>query len=72
MTKASIPADQVRFFSGSSNPALAANIANELGVPLPLTIESLQLVAGVPQVTMWRPDNPARRSMGIVVIWVGI
>ncbi len=34
MTKASIPADQVRFFSGSSNPALAANIANELGVPL--------------------------------------
>ncbi|RPJ27008.1 MAG: ribose-phosphate pyrophosphokinase [Chloroflexi bacterium] len=34
MTRASIPADQVRFFSGSSNPALAANIANELGVPL--------------------------------------
>jgi ribose-phosphate pyrophosphokinase len=34
MTKASIPADQVRFFSGSSNRALAANIANELGVPL--------------------------------------
>lgn len=34
MTKTSIPADQVRFFSGSSNPALAANIANELGVPL--------------------------------------
>src|SRR6266498_2532699 len=34
MTKASIPADQVRFFSGSSNPALAANIASELGVPL--------------------------------------
>lgn len=34
MTKASIPADQVRFFSGSSNPALAANIAKELGVPL--------------------------------------
>jgi len=34
MTKAPIPADQVRFFSGSSNPALAANIANELGVPL--------------------------------------
>src|SRR5215212_5623275 len=34
MTKVSIPADQVRFFSGSSNPALAANIANELGVPL--------------------------------------
>src|SRR4026209_831837 len=34
MTKALIPADQVRFFSGSSNPALAANIASELGVPL--------------------------------------
>jgi len=34
MTKASVPADQVRFFSGSSNPALAANIARELGVPL--------------------------------------
>ena len=34
MTKASIPADQVRFFSGSSNRALAANIAQELGVPL--------------------------------------
>ncbi|MGZ9166913.1 MAG: ribose-phosphate diphosphokinase [Anaerolineales bacterium] len=37
MTKASIPADQVRFFSGSSNPVLAANIANELGVPLDAT-----------------------------------
>ena len=34
MTKPLIPADQVRFFSGSSNPALAAAIANELGVPL--------------------------------------
>src|SRR5512140_3223536 len=34
MTEATIPADQVRFFSGSSNPALAANIATELGVPL--------------------------------------
>jgi ribose-phosphate pyrophosphokinase len=34
MTNASIPADQVRFFSGSSNTALAASIANELGVPL--------------------------------------
>jgi ribose-phosphate pyrophosphokinase len=34
MTKASIPADQVRFFSGSSNRTLAASIANELGVPL--------------------------------------
>jgi ribose-phosphate pyrophosphokinase len=37
MTKALIPEDQVRFFSGSSNPALAANIANELGVPLDAT-----------------------------------
>ena len=37
MTKALIPADQVRFFSGSSNPALAANIAQELGVPLDST-----------------------------------
>lgn len=34
MTKASIPPDQVRFFSGSSNLALAASIADELGVPL--------------------------------------
>jgi ribose-phosphate pyrophosphokinase len=34
MDKALIHADQVRFFSGSSNPALAAAIANELGVPL--------------------------------------
>jgi len=34
MARATIPADQVRFFSGSSNPALAANIAKELGVPL--------------------------------------
>lgn len=34
MTRAPIPADQVRFFSGSSNPTLAASIANELGVPL--------------------------------------
>lgn len=34
MTKSTIPADQVRFFSGSSNPTLAANIAAELGVPL--------------------------------------
>jgi ribose-phosphate pyrophosphokinase len=29
-----IPADQVRFFSGSSNPALAGAIASELGLPL--------------------------------------
>lgn len=34
MTKLPIPADQVRFFSGSSNPALAAAIAEELGAPL--------------------------------------
>jgi ribose-phosphate pyrophosphokinase len=34
MVRAPIPADEVRFFSGSSNPDLAANIANELGVPL--------------------------------------
>ena len=34
MTKALIPQDQVRFFCGSSNPALAAAIADELGVPL--------------------------------------
>jgi ribose-phosphate pyrophosphokinase len=40
MIKAPIPADQVRFFSGSSNPALAANIANELGVPLDGTYSS--------------------------------
>jgi ribose-phosphate pyrophosphokinase len=37
MTKSPIPADKVRFFSGSSNPALAANIAAELGVPLDRT-----------------------------------
>jgi len=37
MTKELIPEDQVRFFSGSSNPALAAAIANELGVPLDQT-----------------------------------
>src|SRR5512145_1986986 len=34
MTKTSIPAEEVRFFSGSSNPTLAAHIASELGVPL--------------------------------------
>ncbi|HSL28519.1 MAG TPA: ribose-phosphate pyrophosphokinase [Anaerolineales bacterium] len=34
MAKIAIPTDQVRFFSGSSNPVLAANIASELGVPL--------------------------------------
>lgn len=37
MTQALIPADQVRFFSGSSNPTLAAAIAAELGVPLDAT-----------------------------------
>jgi ribose-phosphate pyrophosphokinase len=34
MTGNLIPADQVRFFSGSSNPVLAAAIAGELGLPL--------------------------------------
>jgi len=34
MVKTSIPAEEVRFFSGSSNPELAANIAGKLGVPL--------------------------------------
>src|SRR5687768_10327777 len=34
MTKYTIPPEKVRFFSGSSNPALAASIAAELGVPL--------------------------------------
>ncbi|HNO32440.1 MAG TPA: ribose-phosphate diphosphokinase, partial [Anaerolineales bacterium] len=34
MTKRSISADEVRFFSGSSNKPLAAGIAAELGVPL--------------------------------------
>ena len=34
MTKTPIPADEVRFFSGSSNPTLAASIASNLGVPL--------------------------------------
>ena len=38
MTNTSIPADEVRFFSGSSNKALAASIANELGVPLDDTL----------------------------------
>lgn len=37
MTKASIQANQVRFFSGSSNPELAANIAKELEAPLDRT-----------------------------------
>ncbi len=34
MANTSIPADAVRFFSGSSNPILAENIASKLGVPL--------------------------------------
>lgn len=34
MTQDTIPADEVRFFSGSSNRPLAASIAAELGVPL--------------------------------------
>ena len=34
MNKTPIPAEEVRFFSGSSNQALAACIASELGVPL--------------------------------------
>jgi ribose-phosphate pyrophosphokinase len=34
MTESSIPADEVRFFSGSSNRPLAKCIASELGVPL--------------------------------------
>src|SRR5215207_3629817 len=38
MNKGSVPADQVRFFSGSSNPRLAANIADELGVQLDDTL----------------------------------
>ncbi len=34
MENFSIPADEVRIFSGSSNPKLAENIASRLGVPL--------------------------------------
>jgi len=34
MTHSSIPAEEVRFFSGSSNRPLAEGIANSLGVPL--------------------------------------
>jgi ribose-phosphate pyrophosphokinase len=37
MIESPIPADRVRFFSGSSNPILAASIGNELGVPLEST-----------------------------------
>lgn len=38
MPKYSIPHDQVRFFSGNSNPALASAIARELDVPLDDTL----------------------------------
>ena len=38
MTKTPIPAEEVRFFSGSSNRALAACIASELSVPLDDTL----------------------------------
>jgi ribose-phosphate pyrophosphokinase len=38
MTHTSIPEDQVRFFSGSSNPTLAEAIAHELGVPMDETL----------------------------------
>jgi ribose-phosphate pyrophosphokinase len=38
MNKTPIPAEEVRFFSGSSNRALAACIASELGVPLDDTL----------------------------------
>ncbi len=37
MTNPMIPADQVRIFSGNSNPQLARNIASRLGVPLDAT-----------------------------------
>ncbi|MCQ3935762.1 MAG: ribose-phosphate pyrophosphokinase [Chloroflexi bacterium] len=37
MIKRTIPADEVRFFSGSSNQSLASSIAAELGVPLDAT-----------------------------------
>lgn len=37
MANTSIPAEEVRFFSGSSNPKLAENIASKLGVPLDAT-----------------------------------
>jgi ribose-phosphate pyrophosphokinase len=38
MTQTPIPADEVRFFSGSSNTPLAASIARELDVPLDDTL----------------------------------
>ncbi len=37
MTEVPISASEVRFFSGSSNPQLAENIASKLGVPLDAT-----------------------------------
>src|SRR3990172_5587428 len=46
MTKGSIPADEIRFYSGSSNRPLAASIAAELGVPLDNT-----------QITRFSNDN---------------
>ncbi len=46
MTKAPIPAGKVRFFSGSSNLALAGKIASHLGVPLEST-----------QITRFSNDN---------------
>ena len=38
MTHTHLPAEEVRFFSGSSNKALAASIAADLGVPLDDTL----------------------------------
>ena len=40
MENKSIPADEVRIFSGSSNPRLAESIASKLGVPLDETLIS--------------------------------
>lgn len=37
MTEVPISASEIRFFSGSSNPQLAGNIASKLGVPLDAT-----------------------------------
>jgi ribose-phosphate pyrophosphokinase len=37
MTEVPISANEIRFFSGSSNPQLAENIASKLGVPLDAT-----------------------------------
>src|SRR6266498_4953143 len=46
MTNVPIPAGEVRFFSGSSNPQLAENIASKLGVLLDST-----------QITRFSNDN---------------